>query len=101
MRYPVPQETSRDSTQAWITSDYEPINLAACYDFPIDSPLPSWEDWQAMRSETNPFHGMIERKIGNTRYTILTDCAGGETLIDKVKRLIFSAPYPQKEAFAG
>lgn len=100
MRYPVPQETDRDPAQEWITSDYEPIDLAICYDFTKDSPLPSWEEWLAMRSETNPFHGIIERKIGNTRYTILTDCAGGEALIDKVKRLIFSEPYPKMEALA-
>lgn len=95
---PVTQETERDYIHEMIANGYEPIDLAACYDFPLDSPLPSWEDWQAMRTETNPFHGIIERKIGNTRYTILTDCAGGETLIDKVRRLIFSEPYPGMEA---
>ena len=38
----------------------------------------------------NPFHGTIERRIGNTWFTIETECAGTEKLADKVKRMIFS-----------
>ena len=42
-----------------------------------------------------PFPEIIVRKIGNTWYTISTDCEGTESLADKVKRLIFTDPLPE------
>ena len=63
---------------------YEPIDLCACYDPIFEPPAGMWDEPQ------NPFHDMIERKIGNTWYIIETECDGNEALADKVKRLIFS-----------
>ena len=63
---------------------YEPIDLCACY-FPEEKPPVFLWDEPGL-----PFHTMIERKIGNTWYTIQTECSGTERLTDKVKRLIFS-----------
>ena len=56
------------------------------------------EAWEKIWSAYDTFHGIIERKIGNTRYSILTDCDGKESLVGKVKRLIFSESLPRMEA---
>ena len=82
-----------------IASGYEPFDWAAVYDYPPDIPPPELvEAWEKIWSAYDTFHSIIERKIGNTRYTIPTDCDGKESLVDKVKRLIFSEPLPRMEA---
>ena len=99
MHYTIPQEMDYDYRKDLIASGYEPFDWAAVYDCPPDSPQPELvEAWEKIWSAYNTFHGIIERKIGNTWYTILTDCDGNEKLIDKIKRLIFSEPLPRMEA---
>lgn len=71
--------------------EYEPIDLCSIYD-PVDTPPPE----EFRENFGNPFHTAVERKIGNTWYTIRTECDGREALTDKVKRLIFS----EKGAFS-
>ena len=70
---------------------YEPIDLCACYE-PIFLPSEAQEkEWERLRmAESNPFHGTVERRIGNTWYLIETVCDGDEALLDKARRLIFS-----------
>ena len=69
----------------------EYIDLYACYEPVFEPPLDFLEEcrkrWAAL---TSPFCTTIERKIGNTRYIIETECARRELLTDKAKRLIFS-----------
>ncbi len=59
-----------------------------------DSPPPFYFNGQS--NARNPFCDTILRKIGNTRYSIRTECGGTEPLTDKVKRLIFTDPMPEK-----
>lgn len=73
-----------------ITTAYEPIDLCACFDVIFDPPEVFLEECRIYWLDHNPFHGTIERRIGNTWFTIETECAGTEKLSDKVKRLIFS-----------
>ena len=81
--------------------DYEPIDLCKIY-FPAIVPPPELEEaWERRYAFYDSMHGVREQKIGNTWYTILTDCEGEETLLGKVKRLIFAEPYSRQEAFAG
>ena len=99
MRYTISQEMDYDYRKALIASGYEPFDYAAVYDYPPDIPPPELveareKNWSAY----DTFHSIIERKIGNTWYTILTDCDGKESLVGKVKRLIFSEPLPRMEA---
>ena len=61
--------------------------LGMVFEPPIDLREECRKRWEAL---TFPFRTTIERKIGNTWYVIETECAGSETLADKVKRLIFS-----------
>lgn len=67
---------------------YEHIDLCACYDPIFEPPLDFLEECR--KRWGNPFSGITERKIGNTYYTVKTECAGNEALTSKVKRLIFS-----------
>ena len=69
------------------------IDLCSIYDFKDDPPPGLFDD--------NPFCGAILRKIGNTSYIIHTECAGTEPLTDKVKRLIFTDPMPDKAVWQG
>ena len=72
------------------TSVYEPIDLCACFDILHFPPEEFLEECRIYWLNLNPFHGTIERRIGNTWFTIETECAGTEKLTDKVKRMIFS-----------
>lgn len=72
------------------TTAYEPIDLCACFDMLYFPPEEFLEECRLYWLNHNPFHGTIERRVGNTRFTIETECAGTEKLSDKVKRLIFS-----------
>ena len=102
MSYPITQETDYDYLTDMIADGYEPFDWAAVYDYPPDIPPPELvEAWEKIWSAYNTFHGIIERNIGNTWYTILTDCDGAESLVGKVKRLIFSEPLPRMEAIPG
>ena len=99
MSYRIPEGPDYEYLTELIADGYEPVNLAAIYDYPPDIPQPELvEAWEKIWSAYDTFHGVIERKIGNTWYTILTDCDGKENLVDKVKRLIFSDPLPRMEA---
>ena len=69
------------------------IDLCSIYDFKDDPPPGLFDD--------NPFCGTILRKIGNTWYIIHTECSGTEPLTDKVKRLIFTDPMPDKAVWQG
>ena len=73
-----------------IATAYEPIDLCACFDILHFPPEDFMEECRIYWLNHNPFHGTIERRIGNTWFTIETECAGTEKLTDKVKRLIFS-----------
>ena len=73
-----------------ITTAYEPSALCACFDILHFPPEVFLEECRIYWLNRNPFHGTIERRIGNTWFTIETECAGTEKLTDKVKRLIFS-----------
>lgn len=77
----------------------ERIDLCAIYDVKDDPSPGLFDDWQG--TESNPFHGTTLRKIGNTWYIIRTECGGTEPLKDKVKRLIFTDPMPEKAVFQG
>ena len=99
MSSPITQGRDYDYLTELIASGYEPFDWAAVYDYPPDIPPPELvEAWEKIWSAYDTFHSIIERKIGNTRYTILTDCDGRESLVGKVKRLIFSEPLPRMEA---
>lgn len=73
-----------------ITIPYEPIDLCSCFDILHFPPEDFMEECRIYWLNHNPFHGTIERRIGNTWFTIETECAGTEKLTNKVKRLIFS-----------
>ena len=45
-----------------------------------------------MTKRTDPSNETIERKIGNTTYVITTICEGTESLLVKIKHLIFDDP---------
>jgi len=70
---------------------YEPVDLCTCYDpifFPSEAQVKEWERLRTERN--NPFHGIVEKRIGNTWYLIETVCDGNEALADLARRLIFS-----------
>lgn len=90
--------TDNDYMNHQFCDDYEPIDLTRIY-FPTIIPPPELvEAWEQYRAAYASIYGITEQKIGNTWYTILTDCDGNEKLIDKIKRLIFSEPLPRMEA---
>ena len=64
------------------------IDIESCFDPIFEAPPDFLEEYY--KHTQSPFRTTIERKIGNTWYVIETECAGSETLTDKVKRLIFS-----------
>ena len=99
MSYPNTQETDCDYLTEMIANGYEPFDWAAVYDYPADIPSSDLvEAWDKIWSAYDICHGILERKIGNTWYTIMTDCDGKESLVGKVKRLIFSESLPLMEA---
>lgn len=63
---------------------YEPIDLCAIYE-PMFYPPAGFGD-----EPQNPFSCTVTRKIGNTWYTVVTECAGSEPLLGLIRRLIFS-----------
>ena len=79
--------------------DYENEDICWIYDF-RDSPPPDWF-FRLSKPEPNPFNETILRKLGNTWYVISTVCDGAESLTDKVKRLIFTDPVPEKAVPQG
>lgn len=81
-------------------SEYEPIDLEACFDMLFYPPEEQLKEWRREREAQNPFNSTILRKIGNTWYEITTDCEGTESLAGKVKRLIFEDPCMGKEVIA-
>ena len=56
----------------------------------FDPPESFLQECEAYWNRRSPFCKTVERKIGNTWYTIETVCDGNEPLTAKVKRLIFS-----------
>ncbi len=78
--------------------EYEDYDLYSVYKVK-DSPPPFYFNGQS--NTNNPFCETILRKIGNTRYSIRTECGGTEPLTDKVKRLIFTDPMPEKTVWQG
>ncbi len=66
------------------------IDLCACYEPFEEPPTYLLEQWEREAKKDNPFTCTVERKIGNTWYTVETVCGGTEHLSDKVKRLIYS-----------
>lgn len=67
------------------------IDISSCFDPVFQMPPEQEAELQMQWSyKQNPFSVAIERKIGNTWYSIETECAGTEPLVSKVKRLIFS-----------
>ena len=79
--------------------EYEDYDLYAVYKVK-DSPPPFYS-YKGHSDANNPFCETILRKIGNTRYIIRTECGGTEPLTDKVKRLIFTDPMPEKTVWQG
>ena len=55
----------------------------------FDPPESFLQECEAYWNRRSPFCKTVERKIGNTWYTIETVCDGTEPLTAKVKRLIF------------
>ena len=102
MSCPVTQTLiDNDSMNQSFYANYEPIDLNRIYFPTIIAPPELVEAWEQYRSVYASFYSVTERKIGNTCYTILTDCAGKEKLIDKIRRLIFSDTIPCTEAIPG
>ena len=62
----------------------------SCFDPIFDPPESFLQKCEAYWNRRSPFCKTVERKIGNTWYTIETVCDGTEPLTAKVKRLIFS-----------
>ena len=56
----------------------------------FDPPESFLQECEAYWNRRSPFCKTVERKIGNTWYTIETVCDGTESLTAKVKRFIFS-----------
>ena len=56
----------------------------------FDPPESFLQECEAYWNRRSPFCKAVERKIGNTWYTVETVCDGTEPLTAKVKRLIFS-----------
>ena len=80
-----------------ISAVYEPIDLCSNFDSHLIPPEDFVEECRIYWLNHTPFHEAVERRIGNTWYTIETECAGAEHLNDKVKRLIFSDKNFEKE----
>lgn len=66
------------------------IDLCSCYEPMEEPPAYLLEEWARKAENNNPFTCTVERKIGNTWYTVETVCDGSEHLADKVKRMMFS-----------
>lgn len=81
--------------------DFEnyPCDLCALIDY-TDNPPPGMFDSEEEKIG-NPFCETILRKIGGTWYSIRTECDGTETLVEKVKRLIFNDPLNGKVVLQG
>ena len=79
--------------------NYDHYDISSIYDV-TDSP-PPFCFYSGLNSSGNPFCETILRKIGNTWYSIHTECGGTEPLTDKVKRLIFTDPMPEKAVWQG
>ena len=66
------------------------IDIESCFDYVCEPPADFLEQCEKYWSGRSSFCGTVERKIGNTWYTVETVCDGNEPLTQKVKRLIFS-----------
>jgi hypothetical protein len=66
------------------------IDIESCFE-PVCTPPKSFlEECEQYWAGCRSFCRTVERKIGNTWYTVETVCDGNEPLTQKVKRLIFS-----------
>lgn len=66
------------------------IHIESCFDYVCEPPADFLEQCEKYWTGRGGFCGTVERKIGNTWYTVETVCDGNELLTQKVKRLIFS-----------
>ena len=66
------------------------IDIESCFDPIFEPPIDFLEQCEKYWSGRHSFCETVERKIGNTWYTVETVCDGNELLTQKVKRLIFS-----------
>ena len=66
------------------------IHIESCFDYVCEPPADFLEQCERYWTGRGGFCGTVERKIGNTWYTVETVCDGNELLTQKVKRLIFS-----------
>lgn len=79
--------------------DYDYYDISSIFDVRDDPP--PFCLYNGQNDADNPFCETILRKIGNTWYSIRTECGGTELLTDKVKRLIFTDPVPEKAVWQG
>ena len=79
--------------------NYDYYDISSIYDVRDDPP--PFYFYREQNDVHNPFCETILRKIGNTRYSICTECGGTEPLTNKVKRLIFTDPMPEKTVWQG
>ena len=69
---------------------YEPIDLCAIYEPMFEPPADFIAERPREHEPQNPFSCTVTRKIGNTWYSIETECAGREPLNGIIRRMIFS-----------
>lgn len=69
---------------------YEPIDLCAIYEPMFEPPADFIAERHREHEPQNPFSCTVTRKIGNTWYSIETECAGSEPLHGLIRRMIFS-----------
>ena len=70
-------------------SDY--IDLCSIYDSHDDPPPGLFDPFMDdLPDPGNPFCAAVVRQIGNTWYSIRTECGGTELLTHKLRRLIFT-----------
>ena len=67
-----------------------PIDIESCFDPIFDPPADFIEEWRRKWEQVNPFSCTVTRRIGNTWYTVETECDGNEPLTNLMRRLFFS-----------
>lgn len=68
-----------------------PIDIESCFDPIFDPPADFVEEWRGKWERASPFSCTVTRKIGNTWYTVETECDGNEPLTNMMRRLFFSS----------